>query len=69
MIAGQTIAVGITVTEIVLQLTKSETRRPLRMCAFDVFEGRYVKSYELPGKGVSARSRFDDQETKFSPNK
>ncbi|MGH8592047.1 MAG: ThiF family adenylyltransferase [Gammaproteobacteria bacterium] len=69
VIAGQTIAVGLTVSEMVLQLTKSETRRPLRMSALDVFEGRYVKSYELPGKGVSARSRFDDQETKVSPNK
>jgi len=47
VIAGQTIAVGLTVTEMVLQLTKGDQRRPLRMCALDCFKGEFVKSYEL----------------------
>ncbi len=48
VIAGQTIAVGLTVTEMVLYLTKGSERRPLRMCAFDCYKGEFIKSYELP---------------------
>lgn len=48
VIAGQTIAVGLTVTEMVLQLTKSSIRPPLRMCALDCYKGEFINSYELP---------------------
>ena len=48
VITGQTIAVGLTVTEMILQLTKGNVRRPLRMCALDCFKGELIKSYELP---------------------
>lgn len=48
VIAGQTIAVGLTVTEMVLQLTRSNVRKPLRMCALDCYKGEFIKSHELP---------------------
>lgn len=48
VVAGQTIAVGLTVTEMVIQLSKRGTRRPLRMCAFDALTTTYTKSYESP---------------------
>ncbi len=47
-IAGQSIAVALTVTEMVLQIAKPGQRRPLRMCAYDAFHGRFIKSYESP---------------------
>lgn len=56
VIAGQSIAVGLTVTEMVLQLTKKGLRQPLRMCALDLFKGEFIKSHELPVP-LSSKSR------------
>ncbi len=55
VIAGQTIAVGLTVTEMVLRLINRPGRMPLRMSVFDAFKGEARASSELSMEVVAKR--------------